>query len=193
MSGARYGTLSVCDEPLCLLERLTDKCDRWQLLRIAVSLDELTAQILVKHFVDNRPVSRELLFQRDAPLERFWARIELAFALGLISRPLRTSLLVMCRLSEQILMTLRPGRPMEDEAASGAAWTRCACGRTPGAATDADLSFRVQVFSSVSLISAEMFAVEKQVTRCRERIVRFVADEPNGQEDDLAAILPDLQ
>ncbi|QDU36362.1 hypothetical protein Mal4_06470 [Maioricimonas rarisocia] len=190
MPDAGYGVLSVCDEPLCLFERLSDSRDRWQLLRIAVSLDELTAQILVKHFVDNRQVSRELLFQRNAPLERFWTRIELAFALGLISRPLKKALLLVCRLSEQILMTLRPGWSVGHEHVMESGYGPCACGRVPGTASEDDLSFRVQLFSSISLICAEMFAVEKDITRCQERFTDTALAEIGDDTDGGSGIIP---
>ncbi|MFG0335808.1 MAG: hypothetical protein ACF8TS_20805 [Maioricimonas sp. JB049] len=161
--------LTYCDSPVCLFDRLPGAADRKQMLRIAMSLDELLARILVKRFVNDPALGESLVYQKDAPLECFWSRIELAYALGLIARRLRNSLHALCRLSEQIVLGLRPETP--GPAASGQGLRKglkkCRCSSVDNSG---EAVVRVQLLLEVSLICAELFVLEKQVVRCAEKI-----------------------
>ncbi len=71
-------------EMMRFMQTLQDEPDRGCVLVGAAFLDDVLKSLLELHFVNDRPVTAKLLRQ-DGVVGTFGARIELAYALGLVS------------------------------------------------------------------------------------------------------------
>jgi len=97
LSRAGFGNSDLAREVLQLRQALTRETDRGCALTAAAYLDEMLTSLLTEYFVDHRKIV-EQFFAPAGPLSSFSAKIDMSFALGLLSADARSSLHVLRRI-----------------------------------------------------------------------------------------------
>jgi hypothetical protein len=76
-----------------ILQEVSSQSDRGAAIVAAAAIEELTEQVILERFIKLSSDRTEALFRRmNAPLSSFAAKIEIAFAIGIIANELRLTL-----------------------------------------------------------------------------------------------------
>jgi DNA-binding MltR family transcriptional regulator len=94
---AGFENPQLAREVLQLRQTLRRETDRGCALTSAAYLDEMLVVLLTSHFIDEPKIVNEF-FSPAGPLSSFSAKIDFAYALGLIDQPTRSSLHVIRRI-----------------------------------------------------------------------------------------------